>query len=539
MLRVLVAFSVVWPGFAVTGCKPRPLPPSPGDAAVATGATLVRCGATCAPGAPTTPSDGGELTIAVDAEPGTLCDLVEHDAWGRWIVENQVQETLLYQDPASGAIGPRLAARFAFADPKTLVLTLEPKVRWHDGAAFSSGDVAFTLGLARDPKIGADQAADLAPIVAVDTPDAVTVRLRLARPAPYLLQALAHLSILPAHLYRGRDLRTAPASRAPVGTGPFRFVEWQAGQRLILARHDGYWGRPAHLARVIFRFVRDKQVALTLYERGELDVLPRLPSPRAAEALLADPRRHGDQILAWTPRAYYYLVWNTQRGPLGKPEVRRALGALVDRARFMSVAFGGHAQPITGPYVPGTPSYDPAVLPIAFDPVAAKAALAAAGVSGLQLTFLATAGSRSAEQLATQLQEDFARAGVRLDIQTVDFATLLARLRKHDFDLSALQWTMSLEQDNFSMFHSSEAQGGQNYGAFSDPAVDRALEKIRATSDDTERHALDRALHRQLHQAQPYAFICSPEAETLVRGRVHDFRPSVDGFTLAEAWVQP
>jgi len=527
MFRVLVVVA------ALAACKRTP---APTDAGPLTGATRVQCGASC-PDAVGTAVDGGELSIHADAEPGILCDLVEHDAWSRWIVENQVQETLLFQDPATGAIGPRLAASHVFSDDKTLVLTLRNRVHWHDGTAFSSADVAFTLGLARDPKIGADQAADLAPIVAVETPDAVTVRLRLGRPAPYLLQALSHISILPAHLYRGRDLRTAPTSRAPVGTGPFRFVEWLPGQRIVLARHDGYWGPPAHLAKVTFRFVRDKQVALTLYERGELDVLPRLPTPRVADSLVADPRRHGDTILAWTPRAYYYVVWNTQRPALAKPEVRRALGALIDRARFMAVAFGGRAQPITGPYVPGTPSYDRSIAAIAYDPVAAKAALA--GIHDLKLTFLATAGSRSAEQLATQLQEDFGRAGVQLDIQTVDFATLLSRLRKHDFDVSALQWTMSLEQDNYNMFHSSEADHGQNYGAFSDPAVDRTLVQIRATTDDNARHALDRTLHRQIHEAQPYAFVCSPEAETLVRGRIHGFRPSVDGFSLASAWSTP
>jgi len=114
---------------------------------------------------------------------------------------------------------------------------------------------------------------------------------------------------------------------------------------------------------------------------------------------------------------------------------------------------------------------------------------------------------------------------------------LLDRLRKHDFDASALQWTMSLEQDNFNMFHSSQAAGGQNYGSFTDAIADQLMQKIKLTVDDEQRHALDRQLHDRLHELQPYTFLSQPEQVTLMRGRVHGLRPSIDGFTLEDAWV--
>ncbi len=500
------------------------------------GPTIVQCPASgCPPDDAGPPRDGGELVVHVEAEPAILCDLVEHDAWSRWIVENEVVETLLYQDPWTGAITPRLAQSFELA-PDALTLHLRPGLKWHDGQPFSSADVAFTIGRARDPAVGADQRSDFEPVSAVETPDANTVVLRLTRAAPFLKQALAHLGILPEHLYKGKDVRRAEASRAPVGTGPFKFVSWRQGDELVLERNPSYWGPKAHLDRIRFRFVRDKEVAWELYRRGEIDLLWQVPATHFDEAR-NDARLAGHRLLAWTPRAYFFIVWNTERGRLADARVRRALTMLVDRRRFDQIAFGGHAREIAGPYAPGTPSYDATIAPWPYDPAGARKLLDEAGVKTMKLTLLYYGASRSAEQLGTLMKEDFAKAGVTLELAGVEFAVQLDRLRHHAFDGSALQWTLSLEQDNYDLFHSSQAAGGQNFGSWKSPAADALLDEIRKTPDDGARHALDRKLHRLVHEEQPYTFISMREVESLTQPRVHGLLPSQDGFTFAQAWV--
>jgi peptide/nickel transport system substrate-binding protein len=508
----LVAFALI---SSVCACK-RPTTKSGGP-------TAIVCGPTGCPSESGAAKDGGELRVHVDAEPGTLCDLVEHDVWSRWIVENQIAETLLFQDPWSGALGPRLAEKWE-VDDKAITLHLREGVKWHDGAPFSAADVAFTLNLARDPKIGADQAADLAPISAVETPDARTVILRLGKPAPYLPQAIAHIAIQPKHRLDGKDLRTAPESRAPIGTGPFRFVRWTPGVEIVVEKNASYWGERAHVDRIVFRILRDKQVAWDLYRRGELDVMWRLPSARTADEVKSEPSLAGHRLLFWTPRAYFFIVWNAQKIDAA---ARKQLAQLVDVDRFLKVAFAGHARRVSGPYAPGTPSYDDKVAPPRFD--------ASAKTAPRTLTFLATAGSRTVEQLATLLKEDLARAGVGLEVATVDWAVELDRLRKHEFDVAALQWTLSLEQDNFAMFHTG---AGQNWGAWSNAAADSLMEKIEATADPNARHALDQKLHALLSDEQPYTFLCAPEVATALAPRVHGLLPSTEGFNFARAWIQ-
>src|SRR5205807_1409532 len=116
------------------------------------------------------------------------------------------------------------------------------------------------------------------------------------------------------------------------------------------------------------------------------------------------------------------------------------------------------------------------IAPLPYDPPAAKKLLDEAGVKGLKLTFLYYGASRSAEQLGTLMKEDFAKAGVALELASVDYAVQLDRLRHHAFDASPLQWVVSVEQDNYDLFHSSQAAGGQNFGSYKSAAADALLE---------------------------------------------------------------
>ncbi len=142
---------------------------------------------------------------------------------------------------------------------------------WHDGKPFTSADVAFSV-LEIWKKYHSRGRSTFANVVAADTPDPLTVVWRLSRPAPYIISALASIEsqILPRHLYAGTDILTNPHNVAPVGTGPFRFVEWKRGQYVALARNPNYWdkGKP-YLDRVIFRLLPDAASLSTALETGE------------------------------------------------------------------------------------------------------------------------------------------------------------------------------------------------------------------------------------------------------------------------------
>ena len=505
---VAVAIVIV----TLTSCGPKTRPSA---------AMLVECPPLGCPIDERRPLDGGTIRVHADAEPAGLCDLVNHEAWVRSITENQVMETL-FEQAQDGALHPRLARSWRWEGRK-LVVSLRSDVRFSDGAPFSSDDVAFTLGRARDPLLGADQRSDLGPITAIAVLDAHTVELTVPGPAPFLLQALAHIAMYPHHLLDRADLRTTPFCRAPVGTGPYRVASWRSGTAVALQRVERYWGPRPHLDGIEYDFVRDRQAAYLLYERGQLDVLNRLP------------REHGllpgHRIYRYTPRAFFFALWNTRRPALADAATRVELGHLFDVPRFVAAAFDGHARPHSGPYLESTPSYDGKVAPWAYEPALARPL----GARLRKLTFLTTVGSPAVDQLATLLEEDLRRIGVELVIERLDFARVLERLRRHDFDVTALQLTLAQEQDNFGLFHSS-AVDEQNWGGYADPDTDALLVRIRATEDPAARHALDRELHRLLHARGPMTFLVAPELETAVAPGWGGVRPSADGLDLAHAF---
>ncbi len=281
--------------------------------------------------------------------------------------------------------------------------------------------------------------------------------------------------------------------------------------------------------------MRDRQAAWLLYRRGELDVLWRVP-PGVSASIEKDSALAGHRLYRHTPRAFFFLVWNNRRPGLESPEARAALGQLVDLPRLVQVAFEGHALPHSGPYLRGTASYDESILPWAYDPGAARAALSLLANPPRELRFLATAGAPAVEQLATLYEEDLRRAGIVLRIEKLDFARVLERLRTHDFDVAALQLTLALEQDNYGLFHSS-AVDEQNWGGYADVETDRLLDRIRVTEDPELRHALDRQLHRRLHERGPMSFLLAPEVDTAVAPGVGGITPSADGLGLARAFL--
>ena len=494
------------------------------------------------------PHDGGTLRLHMEAEPPTLNSLVEHDTWTRWITLDAISEPLLRQT-APGSFSPALATAWTAPDPRTLRFTLRPGVTFHDGSALTPEDVIATLDRARGPSAAPDVRADFDALRSVEKTSDREVVLHFDKPQPLALQALSQLAILPAHAFGEGDLRSQPASRAPIGTGPFRLVEWTTGQRIVLARSASYWGQRPHLDRIELLIVRDREAAFELFRRGALDVLWQL-TPSQVDRALAEPDFAAARIVPWQLPRYAFIVWNVKSPGLGDRRVRRALTLLTDRTRYLQVAYRGRALPVTGPYPLGSPSYDPSITPWPFDPARARALLDEAGVRDqdgdgmrevdgqpFRVTFLLSAGSPTLEPLVTLMQEDLQRAGIVLQAAPSDWAAMLSRLRRHDFDASSLLWVMQPVQDNWKEFHSSQVDRGQNYGSFKSPEVDRLLSALREAPIGPERWQLDRALHRAIHEEQPYTFLGNPEIDSLVGAGVRGYAPGAGGLGFSSLWI--
>ncbi|MGH9260520.1 MAG: ABC transporter substrate-binding protein, partial [Acidimicrobiales bacterium] len=279
---------------------------------------------------------------------------------------------------------PLLAERWEWSDSLTLVFHLNPRARWQDGVPVTAADVAFTFDAYTDPRVNSPYRAVLQRIRTVTTRDSGTVVFRFGGRSPEMFyDAVYHLRILPAHLLREtpRDQWvTAPFGRAPVGSGPYRFVSWQAGQDIELVADSTFFlGRP-RIRRILWRSVPDLQVAVTRLMAGEADVQEVLFTP----ANVAQAR--GASHLATYPykgSLYTFLAFNlAARGDSARPhpllgdrDVRRALWMATDRERLLQSVFGDLARVPPGPVSQLWWIWDPETRQLPYDPAEAARVL--------------------------------------------------------------------------------------------------------------------------------------------------------------------
>lgn len=499
------------------------------------------------------PERGGEVTFGADAEPPSLNFMIDPDAWILRITRRTVYEALLR--PTGSGYAPELAERHEVsADGRVHTFTIRSGVRWHDGKPFGVDDVRFTLDRLMDPKVrAAAQRSELGGLEKWEVVDRSTLRLVFDRPRATHLQALAGLHVLPRHVFQTGDLNRHPANRAPVGTGPFRFERWTPQREIVLARWDGYWdaARAAHLDRVAFRFQRDRTLLWQLLRKGEVDFLYRLLPDQQVEVHESPDfaRGKGFRYLDWLGTDYVFFLYNLRRPYLADRRARQALTMLMNRQAYVPKVTRGFARLITGPHWSATPAYDETIPPWPHDPARAEALLDELGWrrgpdgvrarDGVRFQFglLVPAGSRVTEQLATLVQQDLKRAGIVMELAPIDWSVFGERVRKHAFDATAYLLNNDLEQDVYDVFHSSQSEDGLNAGFFADPEVDRLLEQIRGTLDAGARNALQRRLHRLLHEAQPMTFWFTSAQTAVYSDRLRGVYPSVPFFPVRDMWI--
>lgn len=478
------------------------------------------------------PDPDATITIRLEAEPVHLDPFLTADAVTARVALGDIYEGLLLQVTPTAEPTLGLASAVDVDPTRTRwSFTIRDGVTWHDGKPLTPDDVVFTYRMLLSGSAGPPSwlAADFGDLREV-TASGHTVTLTFAGFRPGRREALARVPILPRHVFPAdpAEMLTAPANRAPVGTGPLRWVSWQAGQGIELERYGGYWGTPARAAHIRYRVVTSREQVVAGLLDGTLDLAPRLPVDEAVSVAEA----HSELALFASPQpAYLAAVYNLRRSALADVRVRRALTMLLDRPSLVTQIFHGYARVISGPFLPGGDREDAGLRPLPFDPAAAarllEQARSGAGGAAIALTVLTPAGSRTMARIADIWAAD-AAPYLTLTVAPLAYADLLARVREGRFDIALLAFTTGRDVDLYTRFHSAEI-GGENYGGVSDPELDRALEGFRSEPDPAVRRGWQQRIARRLHQLQPYTFIVSDSRVGLVRRDIGGVGPAGGG----------
>jgi peptide/nickel transport system substrate-binding protein len=493
-------------------------------------ASLVPFASACIP--PERPANTAVYASGTDLESGN--PLVTIHPLSRQIQRFALFVTLARYDSLL-APAPYAARAWTWsADRRALVLHLVPGLRWHDGQATTAADVAFTIDAARDPNTGYWRATDLASVDSAVAVDDTTARLVFAAPQAAFPLILCELPILPAHLLREtphREMRRAAFNLAPVGNGPFKFVERRAGERWVFDRNDEFpaaLGGPPLLAELVVSVVDEPTTKFAGLASGDLDVAGIAPTMAALAA--RDPSlRVVDYPILFTTG----LIFNVHREPFDDVRVRRAVSVSIDRDRIVRAALAGYGRPAAGP----VPRESPLALESAplHDTRLADSLLDLSGwrrgADGLRLRAghpfefdLLTVGSgdNALEQL---VQSDLAERGIRMNIRQVELGTFLttARANPKSFDalVAGVPGDVALAFLG-AMFESRQAGGALDYSGFHSAALDSLFALARRARTDSERVTAWRAVQRELDGDMPVAWLYHSRGLQGISRRLHN-----------------
>jgi peptide/nickel transport system substrate-binding protein len=457
---------------------------------------------------------------------------------------------------------PALAARWEWLTPVTIAFHLDPGAHWSDGPRVSAADVAFTFASYADSAVDSPFRDALSHIRSVEARDSSTAVFTFDHPYPEMFfDAVYQMRILPKHVLDSiprANWRSTWFGRAPVGDGPYRMVQWSAGQSVELAADSTFFlGRP-HLRRLIWRFTPDLSVAVTQVVAGDADAIQVLVTPdNIARAEAAKQLR----LYPYPGSVYTLMTFNlhangdrTRPHPiLGDAVVRRALVVATDRTRMAENIFRGHARVPPGPLSEMWKDlwFDDIPVP-PFDTAQADRMLESRGwITGgdgirvrngtrlaIHLAVPSSSGMRKA--YAQLIQEELRVVGVDVAIDQMEAATMQDRERSGRFDAAIESW--NTDPSPTSNLADAWVTGGPgNFGGYSNPAFDHAVARARAAvSPDSSRSAWHDALTLLATDA-PAVMLSALDNVAAVDGRVTHvaLRPDYWGGDLRHWQIPP
>jgi peptide/nickel transport system substrate-binding protein len=514
------------------------------------------------------PAKSDSLLRSYPDDPDTVNPLTANDniseEFQRLVYEQLAERK--YSNPDEWE--PALAESWEF-DSKTLEYTIHLRkgVKWHPITLPSGKKLPATEFTARDVKFTFDcilnknvEAASLRSYYEDPSPkqesekykiqvslvrgDKYTVKIKWTKPYFDADDFTLGAMIIPRHVF-SVDAKGDPisfdfsskefadgfnnhwANRAMCGTGPMIFKEWVKEQRVVLERNPDYWGEPYPFSRVVYRHIKNPNTAVQQLLQNDLDwsVIPE-------KDLYIQSQSHPNVVAKKVvldklkyPQ-YRYLGYNIKRGFFKDKKVRWAIGHAIPLDEIITNIYHGLAVRLTGPFLPDSQSNDKSLPLVDFDLDKARALLDEAGwkmaegdsvrsqmINGKKVDakfdLMIYSDSPSYASISTIIKENCRKIGVDVGISSTNWALMLQKLRKKDFDACILGWQMTWKDDPFQIWHGSQANlpESSNAGGYQNPEVDKLIEQLRVTMNPEKQIEIYHKIHRLIYDDQPYTFL--------------------------------
>ena len=476
----------------------------------------------------------GTLRVRLNADIRSTDPGLNRDANTDAVMMHVVEGLVAYREDAT--VGPLLAQSVqASPDGLTYTFKLRPDVRFHNGAPMTADDVVFTWNRYMKPSnnwrcLPEFDGRGVSKVVSVQAPDPSTVVYTLEKPAALFLATLARTDCGAAAVYHRSSL-DGDKWKEPVGTGPFKLGEWRRGQFIELVRHDAYaalsgkrdgntGGKKAEVAKARFVVIPDSSAAKAALLSGAIDLNPDINDEDMAEY-----KARKDVVLDSQPSMDMQGLLFQTRDPLLKDaRIRRAIALAIDMPELVATVTTGNAKPSRS-VVPAPSSYyktAQATLPKR-DLAQAKKLLAEAGYKGQPIKMLATKRYESVYKIAVMAQAMAQEAGIQMDVEVLEWATLLDRYNKGDYQTMAFTYSSRLDPSlSFEMI--SGPKDKQPRKVWENPEALDLIAKSSVTADRAKRQALFDQLEALLRADVPAVFLYSAVNTSAARSYVTGYQ---------------
>ena len=451
-----------------------------------------------------------------DGESAKVCDMI--------------YDTLVQYREDTTDIEPALAETWSSsADGLTWTFQLRQGVQFHDGTSLNADVAVFSLAR---PNVVLGNFYDefIDQIIAIDK---FTIQIQLKAPYAPFLSTMTNTGtsiVSPAAVrHFGENF-----GNNPIGTGPFKFVQWDRNDKIVLAANGTHWAGKPSVDKFIFRSIPDNSVRLTELQQGNIHAM-EFPNPDELPLIQSDPRL---ELVMQPSLNVGYLAMNTEKPPFDNLKVRLAINYAINKVEIIEHLYQGLAVPAKVPIPPTLWSYDETIEDYPYDPELAKQLLAEAGYpNGFETTLWALPVPRpyipDGQALAEILQAELQNIGISVEIVTYDWGTYLDKIKNGEHDIAMLGWSSGADPDNFFYYLLSKTTAQKpalNVAFYQSDEMQEVLERARMSTDRNERIELYQQAQAIFHRDVPWVPLAHAQRLLVIDRRVQNLKLAPTGW---------
>jgi peptide/nickel transport system substrate-binding protein len=480
--------------------------------------------------------DGGRLINAMTGEPSNLIAMIAGDSASSAIANNIFNSLLKYDESLNYA--PEIAESWNVSNnQKTITFKIREGLYWADGEKLTSRDVMFTWKLVTDPNTRTPYASDYQLVKKATTPDPHTFTVTYEESYAPALDTWTALHILPEHLLKNEDVNSTYFSRKPIGSNYYKLDDWKSGQHVSLTRNPLSINGKASINNLISRIIPDTSSQFLELTADNIDLMNINPIQFQRVFPSREDLRNKIGLYKELGNGYTYLGFNLKKEPFNDKRVRRALNFAIDKDEIIKGVLLGLGEPLSSPYKPGTRWNNTKLKPYPYDSNKALALLNEAGYiknkdgllekNGKVLRFeILTNQNKQREMTAVIIQRRLKEIGVDVSIRVIEWASFINQfIKTGDFDVVVLGWSLSLDPDQYNIWHSTQQGPGQfNFLGYENKRVDNLLERGRLELDVEKREKIYHEFSDILLEDSPIVYLYAGYGLSAINNRVRGIK---------------